>query len=164
MDTRTPNASLAKQSVQKFPGVRPVKAPDGYKRQERRLKITQIDALTSAWLGFKRLPMRDSPAGLAAHILQGSITPDITFRVLGMTLNRHRTHWVVGPDSCRAPAQRAIAACGHLWRKRQRKAHGAAVAGAFQRQRWMLIVHREAPLIFVPSGVWTNRTREAGWA
>jgi hypothetical protein len=38
------------------------------------------------------------------------------------------------------------------------------VAGAFQRQRWMLIVHREAPLIFVPSGVWTNRTREAGWA
>ena len=65
--------------------------------------------MASAGLGFKRLPMGDDAANLAAHVPQSSIAPDVAFRALRMALDRHRSKLVVGPYSSRAPAQRAVA-------------------------------------------------------
>lgn len=59
--------------------------------------------MTSAGRGFKRLPVRDDPTGLAPHIPQGSITPDVAFRVLGVALNNNRAKFVVRPYTSRAP-------------------------------------------------------------
>jgi len=78
-----------KRSVEEFPGIRSIEAPDDYRLQERRFKITQVHSMASAGLGFKRLPMGDDAADLAAHVPQRSIAPDIAFRVLGMALDRH---------------------------------------------------------------------------
>jgi hypothetical protein len=65
--------------------------------------------MTSAGRGFKRLPVSDGPAGLAPNILQGPITPNVAFRVLGVALDEDRAKFVVSPYPSRAPAQRAVA-------------------------------------------------------
>ena len=72
--------------------------------------------MASAGLGFKRLPMGDDAANFAAHVPQGSIAPDVAFRVLRMALDRHCPKLIVGPYSSRAPAQRAVATRGLVGR------------------------------------------------
>jgi len=68
--------------------------------------------MASAGLGFKRLPMGDDAADLAAHVPQRSIAPDVAFRVLGMALDRHCPKLIVGPYASSAPAQRAVTTRG----------------------------------------------------
>jgi hypothetical protein len=87
---RAHTAKISTCSIKEFPGVRPVKAPDDYGSQERRLEIAQVHAVTGAGLGLKRFPVGDDAACLAADIPQGSIAPDVAFRVLGVTLDRNR--------------------------------------------------------------------------
>jgi hypothetical protein len=79
------SAHRGKRSVKEFPGIRSIEAPDDYRLQERRFEITQVHSMQSAGLGFKRLPMGDDAANLAANVPQGAIAPDVAFRVLRMT-------------------------------------------------------------------------------
>jgi len=69
-------------------------------------------------------------AGPAPDIPEGSISPDVAFRILGMAFNGDRSEFVVRPNSSRAPTQRTVAARRRFGRRRQRQAHRAAVAGA----------------------------------
>ncbi|WIG55919.1 MAG: hypothetical protein OJF61_001707 [Rhodanobacteraceae bacterium] len=103
------DAKSGKRSIQEFPRVCPVEAPDDDRLQKRRVEIPQVHAVTSAGRGFKRFPMRNDAAGLAPEIPERPIAPDVLFRVLGMALNGDRAKLVIGPDPSRAPAQRAIA-------------------------------------------------------
>ena len=61
--------------------------------------------MTDGECGFNRLPMGEDTAGFAPNIPQGSIAPNIAFRILRMALDRDRAKFVIGPDSSRAPAQ-----------------------------------------------------------
>ena len=81
-----PGASLVKEG----PGIGPVEAFDYHRVQERRLKISQVYAVASARLGRKRFPVGSDAARLAADVPQGSVAPDIAFRMLGMALDRDR--------------------------------------------------------------------------
>ena len=76
-------------SVEEFPRIGSVKAPDDDGLQERRLEIAQVHAVASARLRREWFPMRDDAARPAADVPQGSIAPDVTFGVLGVTLDRH---------------------------------------------------------------------------
>jgi hypothetical protein len=59
--------------------------------------------MTGAGPGFKWLPVGDDPAGLAPKVPQRSIAPDVTFGVLGVTLDGDRAKFVVSPYACRTP-------------------------------------------------------------
>ena len=90
-------------SIQEFPGVRPIEAPDDNRLKKRGFKIPQVYAVTSAGRGLNWLPMGDDTAVLAPNIPQGSIAPHVAFRILGMALDRDRANFVVGPYSSGAP-------------------------------------------------------------
>ena len=62
-------------------------ASDDHRFQQRGFKITQVHAMHGTGLRFKRLPMGDDAADLAAHVFQGSIAPDVAFRVLRVALD-----------------------------------------------------------------------------
>jgi hypothetical protein len=91
------------RSIQEFPSVRPIEASNDDRLQKRRFKIPQVHSVTSGGCGFNRLPMGDDTAGFAPNIPQGSIAPDVALRILGMTLDRDRAEFVVGPNSSCAP-------------------------------------------------------------
>lgn len=93
-----------KLSIEEFPSVRPVEAPDDDRLKQHGIEIPQVHAVASAGLGFKRLQVGDDPAGLAAHVPEGSVAPNITFGVLGVALDRDRAEFVVSPYASRAPA------------------------------------------------------------
>jgi hypothetical protein len=82
-----PRAKRRQCSIQEFPGVRPIEAPDDNRLKQRGFKIPQVYAVASAGRGLDRLPVGDDTAGLAPHIPQTSIAPDIAFRVLGVALD-----------------------------------------------------------------------------
>ena len=80
------------------------------------IKIVQIDAVLAAWLGDKWFPMRGAPAGLAAHIAQRLVAPDVLGRILRMSFYPNRSELVVRPKSAKAPADRTVA-LGRLLRR-----------------------------------------------
>ena len=84
-------------SVEKFPGVRPIEAPDDNRLQERGFEVPQVHPVAGAGRGIKWLPMGGDPAGLAPDVPQGPIAPDVAFRVLWVALDRDRAELVVGP-------------------------------------------------------------------
>jgi hypothetical protein len=84
---RSPDAKSGGSSIQEFPSVRPVEMPDDDRSQKRGLKIPQVHSVASAGRGFNRLPMGDDAASLAPHIPQGSIAPNVAFRVLGVAFD-----------------------------------------------------------------------------
>ena len=129
--------------------IRPIEAPNDDRLQERRFKIPQVHPVTSGGRGFNRLPMGDDAAGLAAKIPQRSIAPDVAFRILGMTLDRDRAKFVVGPYPACAPTQRTVATRRRFGRRRQREAHQAAVAGTVQRGWMLFLAHLSMPLVVV---------------
>jgi hypothetical protein len=92
-----------KPSIQEFPGVCPIEAPDDDRLQERGFKIPQVHSVASGGGGFNGLPMGDDTAVPAPNIPQGSIAPHVAFRILGMALDRDRAKFVVGPYSSCAP-------------------------------------------------------------
>jgi hypothetical protein len=69
------------------------------------IKIVQIDAMLATWLGGKRFPMRGASAGLAAHIAQRFIAPDVLGRILRVSLYLNRSEFVVHPESAKASAE-----------------------------------------------------------
>ena len=103
MNIRAFDAKGGKGSIQEFPSVRPIEAPNDHRLQERGLEIPQVHSVSSAGCGFNRLPMGDDTAGLASNIPQGPIAPDVAFRILGMALDGDRAKFVVGPYSPCAP-------------------------------------------------------------
>jgi hypothetical protein len=80
-----------------------IETSDDDRLQEPGFKVPQVHSMTGAGRGFKRLPVGDDPAGLAPKVPQGSIAPDVTFGVLGVTVDRDRAKFVVGPYPSRAP-------------------------------------------------------------
>lgn len=107
--------------------------------------------MPSARLGFQRLPVGHDAARLAAHVPQRPITPDVVFRVLGMTLDRHCSELVVGPDASRATAERAVATRGRVWRNWKREADCPAMAGTVERWCWQFLTHGSQSRVVVLS-------------
>ena len=93
------------RSIQELPCVRSIELPDRDRLQEPWIEVAQVDTLTSAGCGFKRLPMRDDAAGLAPKVLYGAIAPDVAFGVCRMAFDDDHAKFVVGPYTSRAPAQ-----------------------------------------------------------
>ena len=81
-----------------------------------RIKVVEVDAMLAT--GFRRewLPMRDAPAGLATHIAQRLITPDVLGRILRVSFYPNRSELVVRPKAAKTPADRTIA-LGRLLRR-----------------------------------------------
>jgi hypothetical protein len=144
-----PSAKDGSRSVKKFPCNRSIEVLDEYGLQERRLEIAQVYPMAVARRGFKRFPVGYDAARPAAYSSQGPITPDITFRVFGMALDRHRPKWVIGPYSSRAPAQRTVATRGFNGRRRQGQSRRSAMAGSLQRWRWLFVAHGDVSLAVV---------------
>ena len=91
------------------------------------IKVVQIDAVPAAWLRDKWFPMSDAAAGLATHIAQRLVAPDVLGRILRVSLDPNRSELVVRPKSADASADRAIAP-GRLLRQRgQRETNCTAV-------------------------------------
>src|SRR3546814_21186278 len=86
---------------------------------------------------------------LAAHVPQRPITPDVVFRVPGMTLNRHSSELVVGPNASRTTAERAIAARSLVWRSWKSEANRSAMAGPGKRWCWLFVTHGAQPQVVV---------------
>lgn len=99
-----PIAKRGKRSVKKFPCLCPIEAFDEYGLQERGRKIAQVYSVAIAGRRFKRLPMGNDAARLAAHISQGSIAPDVALRAFGMAFDGHGPKRVISPYPSRAPA------------------------------------------------------------
>ena len=74
-----------------------------------RVKVVEVDAMLAT--GFRRewLPMRDASAGLATHIPQRLVAPDVLGGVFRMSLYPNRPELVVRPESAEAPAEGAVA-------------------------------------------------------
>ena len=141
-----PDAEGGTRSVEKFPRIGSIEVLDQYGFQQRWLEIPQIYSMAGTGRRLERLPMRHDAARLAAHIPQGSIAPDVAFRVPRMAFDRHRSKRVIGPYSSRAPAQRTVATRGFKGRCRQRQVHCPAMAGAVQRWRWLFVIHGDVSL------------------
>ena len=79
--------------------------------------------------GLRRewLPMGDAPAGLATHIAQRLVAPDVFGGVFRMPLYPNRPELVVRPESAQAPTEGAIALGRRLGRRWQREANCTAV-------------------------------------
>src|SRR3546814_17647881 len=86
------------------------------------LEGAQVHSRASARPGFQWLPVGNDAARLAAHAPQRPITPDVVFRVPGMTLNRHSSELVVGPKASRTTADREISAASPVRRRCTREA------------------------------------------
>ena len=96
-------------SVDEFPSVRSIEPAYVNGLLKAWIKVVQIDAVLAAWLGDKWFPMRGAPAGLAAHIAQCLVAPDVLVGVFRMSLYPNRPELVVRPESAKAPTQRAVA-------------------------------------------------------
>jgi len=104
------------RSVDEFPSVRSIEPAYSNGLLKARIKIVQIDAVLAAWLGDKWFPMRGAPAGLAAHIAQRLVAPDVLGRILRMSFYPNCSELVVRPESAKAPADRTVALGRLLWR------------------------------------------------
>jgi hypothetical protein len=74
-----------------------------------RIKVAEVDAMLATGLRREWLPMRDAPAGLATHITQRLVAPDVLGGVFGMPLYPNRSELVVRPESAKAPTEGAVA-------------------------------------------------------
>ena len=104
-------------SVNEFPSVRSIEPSYLNTLLKARIKIVQIDTVLATWLEDKWLPMRGTSAGLATHIAQSLVAPDVLGRILRVSFYPNRSELVVRPKSAKAPADRTIA-LGRLLRRR----------------------------------------------
>src|SRR5690606_25190025 len=124
---------MCPDSVEEGPGIGAVETPDADGFQEFRREVSQVHPMPGTGSGVQGLPVGDNAAGPAAHVAQGPITPDIVFRIPGVTLDGHRAQCVVGPDARDPAAERAVAA-GRLRRgEGEREPDGAAMTGPLKR-------------------------------
>jgi hypothetical protein len=103
-------------SVDEFPSVRSIEPSYLNTLLKARIKVVQIDTVLAAWLGDKWLPMRGTAAGLATHIAQSLVAPDVLGRILRVSFYPNRSELVVRPESAKAPAERTVA-LGRLLRR-----------------------------------------------
>src|SRR6185437_5748100 len=99
----TPDTRNSKCSIQEFPGICSIEAPDDHRGQKLGLEVPQVHAVASARQGFNGFPVGDDPAGLAPEGSQGSVAPDVAFRVFRMALYRDRAKFVISPYAACAP-------------------------------------------------------------
>ena len=102
------------RSVDEFPSVRAIEVAYLNKLLKARIKVVQIDAVLAARLVDKWLPMRGAPAGLATHIAQRLVAPDVLGRILRVSFYLDRSELVVRPESAEASADRTVALGGLL--------------------------------------------------
>lgn len=126
--------------VEKFPTVRAIEPPDDNRRQKLGREVSQVYTMANARLGFNGFPMRRYSTRLATKITKSAITPHVTLGIAWVTFNTHAAEFVVCPDAASAMAQRTITTRRCFRCRRQRKAHGTAMAGAIQ-WRILLIGH-----------------------
>src|SRR3546814_10933115 len=67
-----------------------------------------------------------------------------------MTLNRHSSELVVGPNASRTTAERAIAARSLVWRSWKSEAKHSAMAGTVKRWCWLFVTHGSQSQVVVP--------------
>jgi len=104
------------RSVDEFPSVCSIEPSYLNTLLKPRIKVVQIDTVLAAWLGDKWLPMRGTSAGLATHIAQSLVAPDVLDRILRVSFYPNRSELVVRPKSAKASADRTIA-LGRLLRR-----------------------------------------------
>ena len=115
------------RSVDEFPRVRSIEPSYLNTLSKARIKVVQIDAVLAAWLGDKWFPMRDASAGLATHIAQRLVAPDVLGRILRVSFYPNRSELVVRPKSTKTPAERTVALGGLFRRRGQRETDCTAV-------------------------------------
>lgn len=128
-------------SIEEFPRICTIEAPDDHRLEELWLEVAQIHPVPSAGFGIQWFPVSDNAARFATHVPQRPVTPDIVLRVRGMTLNRHCAQLVVGPNAPGPTAERAIAARSLIWRKWKSEANCSAMTGTVKRRCWLLVPH-----------------------
>src|SRR3546814_11717498 len=77
-----------------------------------------------------------------------------------MTLDRHRSELVIGPDASGATAERAVAARRLVWRNGKSEANCSAVTGTVERRRWRSMTHGLHSCVSVPSGIESTERRK----
>src|SRR4030095_2277230 len=115
------------RSVDEFPSVRSIELAYLNGLLKARIKVVQIDTVLAAWLGDKWFPMRGAPAGLATHIAQRLVAPDVLGRILRVSFYPNRSELVVRPKSAKAPADRTVALGRLLRRRGERETNCTAV-------------------------------------
>lgn len=118
-----------------------VKTSDDDGLEKHWLEVAQVDSVPGARVGLQGFPVGHDAARLAAHVPQRAIAPDVLFRVLGMTLNRDCSERVVGPDTARTTAERAVATGCSDWRKWKSEADCSAMAGTVERWCRLRLTH-----------------------
>src|SRR3546814_16190783 len=126
------------------------------------LEGAQVHSRASARPGFQWLPVGNDAERLAAHVPQRPITPDVVFRVPGMTLNRHSSELVVGPNAYRTTAERALAARSLVWRSWKSEATRSAMAGTVKRCCWLFVTHGSQSQVVVSPSAGFKPTTEEG--
>lgn len=92
------------RSIEKFPGVRPIEAPDDNRLQERGFEVAQVHAVSGARLRFDRFPVGGDAAGPAPVIRQRAISPYVALRAVRVAMDGDRAELVERPDASRAAA------------------------------------------------------------
>jgi hypothetical protein len=83
-------AAREERSIEERPRIRTIEAPDDHRLEQLWLEVAQVHPVPSARFGIQWFPVSDDPARFATHVSKRPVTPDIVFRVSGMTLNRNR--------------------------------------------------------------------------
>ena len=97
------------RSVDECPSVCTIETANLNRFLKTRIKVVEVDAMLGT--GFRRewLPMGDAPAGLATHITQRLVAPDVLGGVFRMSLYPNRPELVVRPESAKAPTEGTVA-------------------------------------------------------
>jgi hypothetical protein len=123
---------VSHRSVQELPGIRAVEAPHRHGIKKLWIKVSQVHAMACSWFRLQWFPVGDASASGAANCSQGLVALDVLLRVFWVPGDPHCAEFIVGPDSAKASADGAVAACGLLWGGRQLDRDGTAVTGSYK--------------------------------
>lgn len=120
------------RSIQELPSIRAVEAAHQNGLKKLWIKVSQVHAMAGPWFRRQWFPVGNASASGAANCSQGLVALDVLLRVFWVPGNPHCAKFIVGPDSAKASAHGAVAACGVLWRGRQLDRDGTAVTGPYR--------------------------------
>ena len=95
---------MVARSLDEFPSVRSVKAPNIDPLNQGRVKVVQIDSMLRMPRRIERLPMCSAPTCLAANGPERAIALDVLLRVLRVAFNLNGAELVVGPYRAKSAA------------------------------------------------------------
>ena len=91
--------------VEELPSVGAIELAHLYRRNELRIKVSQVDAVLGTWFEFEWLPVRNTAAGSATNGPQSPVALDVFGSVLGVPFNLDRPELEVDPGPTDAATQ-----------------------------------------------------------